>query len=46
VAAVRHKHLVLIPASLDRLEAWARELADRNGGGPTLAREGMVLELG
>jgi phosphoribosyl 1,2-cyclic phosphodiesterase len=32
-------------ASLDRLEARARELAGRNGEGPTLAREGMVLEL-
>ncbi|HEY6836426.1 MAG TPA: MBL fold metallo-hydrolase [Gaiellaceae bacterium] len=31
--------------SLDRLEARARELAGRNGDGPTLAREGMVLEL-
>jgi phosphoribosyl 1,2-cyclic phosphodiesterase len=32
-------------ASLDRLEARARELADRNRDGPTLAREGMVLEV-
>jgi len=31
--------------SLDRLGARARELAGRNGDGPTLAREGMVLEL-
>jgi len=31
--------------SLDRLEARARELAGRNGDGPTLAREGMVVEL-
>lgn len=31
--------------SLDRLEARARELAGRNGDGPTLAREGMVLDL-
>jgi phosphoribosyl 1,2-cyclic phosphodiesterase len=32
-------------AALDRLEARARELAGRNGDGPTLAREGMVVEL-
>jgi hypothetical protein len=32
-------------ASLDRLEARARELSGRNGDRPTLAREGMVLEL-
>jgi phosphoribosyl 1,2-cyclic phosphodiesterase len=32
-------------AALDRLEARARDLAGRNGDGPTLAREGMVLEL-
>ena len=32
-------------ASLDRLEDRARELAGRNGGGPTLAREGMVVTL-
>ena len=32
-------------ASLDRLEARARELAGRNGEGPTLAREGMIVEL-
>ena len=31
--------------SLDRLEDRARELARRNGRGPTLAREGMVVEL-
>lgn len=31
--------------SLDRLEARARELAGRNGDGPTLAREGMVLDV-
>jgi phosphoribosyl 1,2-cyclic phosphodiesterase len=31
--------------SLDRLEARARELAGRNGDRPTLAREGMVVEL-
>jgi len=31
--------------SLDRLEARARELAGRNGDGPTLAREGMVVDL-
>ena len=31
--------------SLDRLETQARELAGRNGDGPTLAREGMVLDL-
>jgi phosphoribosyl 1,2-cyclic phosphodiesterase len=30
---------------LDRLEARARELAGRNGDAPTLAREGMVIEL-
>jgi hypothetical protein len=30
---------------LDRLEARARELDRRNGDAPTLAREGMVLEL-
>jgi phosphoribosyl 1,2-cyclic phosphodiesterase len=32
-------------SSLDRLEDRARELAGSNGGGPTLAREGMVVEL-
>ena len=32
-------------ASLDRLEDRARELAARNGAGPTLAREGMVVKL-
>lgn len=32
-------------ASLDRLEDRARELAARNGAGPTLAREGMVVRL-
>jgi phosphoribosyl 1,2-cyclic phosphodiesterase len=32
-------------ALLDRLESRARELAGRNGDGPTLAREGMVVEL-
>ena len=32
-------------ASLDELEDRARELAGRNGRGPTLAREGMVVEL-
>jgi phosphoribosyl 1,2-cyclic phosphodiesterase len=32
-------------AELDRLEARARELAGRDGDGPTLAREGMILEL-
>ncbi|MFL5921713.1 MAG: MBL fold metallo-hydrolase [Gaiellaceae bacterium] len=31
--------------SLDRLEARARELAGRNGDGPTLAREGMILDV-
>jgi phosphoribosyl 1,2-cyclic phosphodiesterase len=31
--------------SLDRLEAHARALAGQNGAGPTLAREGMVVEL-
>jgi hypothetical protein len=31
--------------SLDRLEDRARELAGRNGRGPTLAREGMVVQL-
>ena len=30
---------------LDRLEAHARSLAGSNGTGPTLAREGMVVEL-
>jgi phosphoribosyl 1,2-cyclic phosphodiesterase len=30
---------------LDRLEAHARVLAGSNGTGPTLAREGMVVEL-
>jgi phosphoribosyl 1,2-cyclic phosphodiesterase len=30
---------------LDRLEERARSLAGSNGGGPTLAREGMVVEL-
>jgi phosphoribosyl 1,2-cyclic phosphodiesterase len=32
-------------ASLDRLEARALELSTRNGDGPTLAHEGMVLDL-
>lgn len=32
-------------ASLDLLEDRARELATQNGRGPTLAREGMVVEL-
>jgi phosphoribosyl 1,2-cyclic phosphodiesterase len=32
-------------ASLDELEDRARELGSRNGRGPTLAREGMVVEL-
>jgi phosphoribosyl 1,2-cyclic phosphodiesterase len=32
-------------ASLDRLEARAVDMAGANGNGPTLAREGMVLEL-
>ena len=32
-------------ASLDLLEDRARELAGQNGRGPTLAREGMVVEL-
>jgi phosphoribosyl 1,2-cyclic phosphodiesterase len=32
-------------ASLDRLETLACELAGRNGDSPTLAREGMVVEL-
>jgi phosphoribosyl 1,2-cyclic phosphodiesterase len=32
-------------AALDRLEARARELAGSNGDSPTLAREGMVVEL-
>jgi phosphoribosyl 1,2-cyclic phosphodiesterase len=32
-------------ASLDRLEARARALAGRNGDGPTLASEGMTVEL-
>ena len=32
--------------SLVRLEARARELAELNGAGPVLAREGMVVELG
>jgi phosphoribosyl 1,2-cyclic phosphodiesterase len=32
-------------ASLDLLEDRARELASQNGRGPTLAREGMVVEL-
>jgi phosphoribosyl 1,2-cyclic phosphodiesterase len=31
--------------SLDRLEAHARSLAGSNGSSPTLAREGMVVEL-
>jgi phosphoribosyl 1,2-cyclic phosphodiesterase len=31
--------------SLDRLEAHARSLAGPNGANPTLAREGMVVEL-
>jgi phosphoribosyl 1,2-cyclic phosphodiesterase len=31
--------------SLDRLGARARELAGLNGAGPTLAREGMVVEV-
>jgi phosphoribosyl 1,2-cyclic phosphodiesterase len=31
--------------SLDRLEEQARSLAGSNGVGPTLAREGMVVEL-
>jgi phosphoribosyl 1,2-cyclic phosphodiesterase len=31
--------------SLDQLEDRARELAGQNGRGPTLAREGMVVEL-
>ncbi|HEY7016848.1 MAG TPA: MBL fold metallo-hydrolase [Gaiellaceae bacterium] len=31
--------------SLDLLEARARDLAGRNGDGPSLAREGMVLDL-
>ena len=30
---------------LDRLEAHAQVLAGSNGTGPTLAREGMVVEL-
>jgi phosphoribosyl 1,2-cyclic phosphodiesterase len=32
-------------ASLDRLEARARELAGQNGLSPTLAREGMAFQL-
>ena len=32
-------------SSLQRLEARAQSLAGQNGGGPTLAREGMVVEL-
>ncbi len=32
-------------ALLDRLEARARALAGRNGDGPALAREGMVVEV-
>jgi phosphoribosyl 1,2-cyclic phosphodiesterase len=32
-------------ASLDELEDRARELGSRNGRGPTLAREGMVVDL-
>jgi phosphoribosyl 1,2-cyclic phosphodiesterase len=40
-----HHEPVHDDASLDRLEARARELAGRNRDGPTLAREGMVLEL-
>jgi len=31
--------------SLERLEARAQSLAGQNGGRPTLAREGMVVEL-
>src|SRR5262249_40972771 len=50
--AVAAQRLLLFPheplhadASLDRLEDRARELAGQNGRGPTLAREGMVVEL-
>jgi ribonuclease BN (tRNA processing enzyme) len=32
-------------ASLDLLEDRARELAGANGRGPTLAREGMVVDV-
>jgi ribonuclease BN (tRNA processing enzyme) len=40
-----HHEPVHSDASLDRLEDRARELAGQNGRGPTLAREGMVLNL-
>ncbi len=40
-----HHEPVHADESLDRLEDRARELAGRNGRGPTLAREGMVVEL-
>jgi phosphoribosyl 1,2-cyclic phosphodiesterase len=40
-----HHEPVHADASLDRLEDRARELAGQNGRGPTLAREGMVVEL-
>ena len=40
-----HHEPVHADASLDELEDRARELAGRNGRGPTLAREGMVVDL-
>jgi phosphoribosyl 1,2-cyclic phosphodiesterase len=50
--AVRARELLLFhhepsrtDGSLERLEARARDLAGRNGARPSLAREGMVIEL-
>jgi len=40
-----HHEPVHADTSLDLLEDRARELAGQNGRGPTLAREGMVVEL-